>query len=175
MNYFNNKTWAQISREERFFCAELFFEIRNNPKPFLELLGKKSDSYEIAYEVCLYRDLLKAYGKSIKATSLPQKRTFDLALFSEDEIIIIEAKANTGFDSKQLESFNEDIANIGSLFKLIGHKTPKISSIAIYSSRYSPKAKTIVDFQKTITWKELSEIYPAKSELFISADETYKD
>lgn len=175
MKYFNNKAWAHITREERYFCAELFFELRENPKPFFELIEKKAEVFEIAYEVCLYRDILKAYGKSIKASSLPQKRTFDLALFSENEIIIIEAKANTGFNNKQLDSFNEEVANIKSLFKLLGHKTPKISTIAIFSSKYTPKPETVKNFIKTITWKELAKLYPSKKELFISADNTYND
>ncbi len=175
MKYFNNKSWSQISREERFFCAELFFKIRSNPKPFLAFLGKKSENYEIAYEVCLYRDLIKANGESIKEASLPQKRTFDLALFSEQEIVIIEAKANTGFIKDQLDSVENDKTNIARLFKLIGHKPPKISTIAVYSSKYSPKKQTIKYFDKVITWKDLAEMYPDKKELFISANESYND
>jgi len=174
MKYFNNKTWSEISREERFFCAELFFELKSNPNPFLSLIGKGAKDYEIAYEVCFYRDVLHAYKRSIKGTNLPQKRTFDLALFSEDEIIIVEAKAAQGFDNKQLDSFNMDIANIESLFQLIECNTPKICLIAIYSSKYSPKAETVTNFQIAVTWKELSECYPTKNELFLSADNTYQ-
>ena len=35
----NRKTWAQVTREERFFCAELFFVIRQDVRRFVEFLN----------------------------------------------------------------------------------------------------------------------------------------
>jgi len=177
MKYFRNKTWSETTREERLFCAELFFEIRKNPIPFLELIGKENKDYEVAFESCFYRDVLKAYGISIKdkGIDLPPKRTFDLALFAEDEIVIIEAKAKQGFDSEQLESFEADFNNIWKLFDIIGENVPKIEIIALCSSRYKPKNATLINFVKTITWKELIDVYPNGKEMFLRADEIYND
>ena len=32
------KPWAEITREERYFCAELFFEVRKDIKKFIRFL-----------------------------------------------------------------------------------------------------------------------------------------
>lgn len=39
-SYLNNKKWSQITRDERFFCAELYFEIKKDPAMFLNWLAK---------------------------------------------------------------------------------------------------------------------------------------
>lgn len=83
------KPWLEITREERYFCAELFFEIRNDPKRFINFLNKNKilefnpdQDWEIGYEVCFYRDLLYSDRKRVrKYEKYPTKRTFDLCLF----------------------------------------------------------------------------------------------
>jgi hypothetical protein len=109
IEYLNNKSWKEISREERLFCAELYHAISHDQKPFLELLGIDSNkSFDVGYEVCFYRDVLSEYGKSINRKELPQKRTFDLALLSNQEIYIVEVKAQQGFAIGQLKDIEQD-------------------------------------------------------------------
>ena len=146
VSYFeNNKgdqaAWKYITRDERFFCFELYQSLKADQKAFITLIKEGvneknnltnqkrrefletivSKKFDVGVEVCFYRDLLKWNGEGIKEHNLPQKRTFDLALFSNDAIIIIEAKAQQGFDTKQLLEFEEDKNNIEDLFKII-HK-----------------------------------------------------
>jgi hypothetical protein len=62
MEYFNGKTWDQVTREERFFCAELYLKFKENWMPFLEKYKINAENeYEIGYEVCFYRDILREY------------------------------------------------------------------------------------------------------------------
>ena len=100
LQYFKNTSWADITREERYFCAELFFDIKKSPKQFVEFLNKKLEMnfdidqhWEIGYEVCLYRDYLFSIGEPVrpkyKEQKYPQKRTFDLCLFSDTNLSLI--------------------------------------------------------------------------------------
>jgi hypothetical protein len=175
IEYLNNKSWKEISREERLFCAELYHAICHDQKPFLELLGIDSNkSFDVGYEVCFYRDVLSAHNIKIGETKLPHKRTFDLALFSNQEIYIVEAKAHQRFETKQLKYFEKDKEYIEKLFSIIGKSIPKISVNAIVSSGYNPKDSTLRYFDKKITWKQLSAKYLSSKELFERADAIYQ-
>ena len=178
LSYFKNQAWIDIAREERYFCLELYNEMRKDLKPFLGLLEiSKEKQFDIGFEVCFYRDLLKAHGRGIKETEFPQKRTFDLALFAEDEIIIIEAKAQQGFDNEQLKIFKNDIKKIDNLFKEI-YKEPIKNKrlIGICSSKYTPKEDTKEQFHnnKIITWAQIADVYPDNKEIFRRADDIYR-
>lgn len=105
LKYFGNKSWSDITREERYFCAELFFDIKNNIKAFIYFLNKRfktnyniDQHWEVGFEVCFYRDFLFDKGNKVRETEYSDKRTFDLCLFSNKEILIIEAKADQKFD-----------------------------------------------------------------------------
>lgn len=196
ITYFqNNKSekvnWDKISRDERFFCFELFQSLKTDKEGLFSLIkegnlsnhrqnGSKipdnieSERFDIGVEVCFYRDLLKWYGKGIKGTGLPQKRTFDLALFSENAIIIIEAKAQQGFDTKQLMEFEEDRKRITRLFEIIERKAPEVFIVGLHSSNYKPKSSTISSFDSIIKWKDIARKYPDSKELFEHADNLYK-
>ena len=63
-------------------------------------------AWEPAYEACFYRDLWYLKGRAGPLFS--PKRTFDLCLFSEQAILIVEAKAQQSFDRDQLSSFAAD-------------------------------------------------------------------
>lgn len=191
--------WDNITRDERFFCFELYQSLKDDQKGLLTLIkeginmekykegritnqnrldfleGIESKTFDIGVEVCFYRDLLKWNGKGIKKTNLPQKRTFDLALFSEDAIIIIEAKAQQGFDTKQLDSFNKDREDIKYLFtKFFGRKTaPKVFIVGLHSSRYTPSSITKPYFDSSIQWDKIAEKYPDSKDLFNRANEIY--
>src|SRR5438046_1156373 len=111
--YFNDKSWIDLTREERYFCAELFFYYKAEPKKIIEFLfncssikGAVTDEdlngeWELAYEVCFYRDvcwyLYDEHKISFSQAEYSPKRTFDLCLFSEEKILIIEAKVQQPF------------------------------------------------------------------------------
>jgi len=202
-NYLDDR-WSEITRDERYFCAELFHIIKENKAPFNELLSEKGIinsvdvDYEIGYEVCFYRDYICKYGyknntsiKTIKDKNgkfmFPQKRTFDLCLFLKDEIIIIEAKAQQGFSTNQLKEFNDDRALITAL--LGADKGVNIKIIGLYSSEYKPKKnlnynesdntsgkkKTLNYFDGEITWKEIQEKYQTHTKILDRADNIYKE
>ena len=174
-SYLNDKNWRQITREERVFCFELYEAARKYPKPFLKVFSKgDSVDFEIGVEVCFYRDVIHEYNMKIGKLDLPKKRTFDLVLFFHNEIIIIEAKANQGFENNQLKSFKKDRESLQKLFKEIKIKTfPKISFGAIYSSKYSPSEKTKSYFEFLCTWGELGILYPNKEGIFNRANHIY--
>jgi len=163
--------WSSISREERFFCSHLYHNILGKEKDFIKWLNENSKpegnlkingnkKWEIGYEVCFYRDFIKANEKTIKAynlknnTNYPPKRTFDLCLFSEDEIIIIEAKVQQGFSIKQMEEIAQDDKLVSELVKTIMKKDIGVKTILLYSSIYKPREDVIKNYP-FFTWNDL--------------------
>lgn len=181
--------WSSVTREERYFCSHLYHSILGREKDFVNWLndnlkpnGKIKlnhiSSWEIGFEVCFYRDFLKASGQTIKdyntknGTKYSPKRTFDLCLFSEDEFIIIEAKVQQGFSLKQLDEIIKDEELVSQLLTTFKYPNKKIKTIFIYSSKYSPKEKSIIDFP-CIAWKDLNNSPFKDGILFNLADEKY--
>jgi len=164
--YLRNKFWSEITREERYFCAELFFDIKNNPKIFIEYLNNNlqqnfniNQHWEVGYEVCFYRDYLFSINESVKpkykGQKYPQKRTFDLSLFSDSDFIIIEAKADQNFSKGQIEDLDDDRKLL--LPKLLSEngKVPEINAFLLCSSTN----KQIIKDYKKFYWKDLVSIY----------------
>ena len=185
LSYLENKHWSDISRNERFFCAHLYFEMNNNLAPFLELISKngvikeedsKPNLWEVGYEVCFYRDYIKKIGfentHEIGKTPFHnlRKRTFDLCLFSEKSIIIIEAKAHQGFDNDQMKSFDDDLIQIN---RLLGNKNIiETKLLGLTSNKYKPSELTKNRFKAVFNWMELYDVYP--NDIFRKANETYR-
>jgi hypothetical protein len=174
ISYFNNASWNEITREERFFCLQLYNHIQfSGEKGFVQYLidlGLQiplDNNWEIGFEVCFYRDVL--FSRKEKVPPSLQKRTFDLCLMSDDAIVIIEAKAQGGFEGKQLRSFKNDAAEI---FAITGIRNVK--SIAIHSSKYNPKIETLADFQVVLTWDSLSAFY-GNDPVLLKANGVYGD
>lgn len=141
LKYLNGKNWSDITREERVFCGELYLHARTDPKAFVEFLQREvnltppldaSAAWEIGYEVCFFRDYLHETGKQKKGAGYSLKRTYDLALFSEDEIVIIEAKSHEKFCTEQSSDFAKDRGEIG---RLLGSSI-RVRLIALASSKY---------------------------------------
>ncbi|MCP4121026.1 MAG: hypothetical protein GY751_04675 [Bacteroidetes bacterium] len=146
------------------------------PKEKLDLWSKlKPGDFQVGVEVCFFRDLLKWNDGHVKDSEYSQKRTFDLALFSEKAIIIIEAKANQGFEKTQLDDIENDEKKISNLFKELEFSIPSVFSIALYSSKYKPIPKTKAYFHSCITWEEISGIYKSSKPIFDRANEIYGD
>ena len=176
-----NHFWKDISREERFFTSILHHETLNDVRPFSNMLCKllklENDVKikEIGFEVCFFRDGSKKEFNIIErqdgSRKKLEKQTFDfMVFFSDGSAAIIEAKAQQGFDSEQIESLRES--------KRIIENSPikpvaKVYLIALYSSQYKPKRTTLDEFSANITWKELKGIYPSSKDIFERADRIY--
>ena len=173
--YLSGKRWSQITRDERFFCQRLYELIRDEtPEQFIRYLHDDHaldvllhGEWEIGFEVCFYRDLWQHRGQEGQLFS--PKRTFDLCLFGERAIVIIEAKAATGFDPDQNEVFARDAAEVKCLTAV-----DTVLLMGLCSSKYTPEeALTSVFTGPIITWKELAERY-GNDEILLRADDVYE-
>ena len=207
----DSKSWTEITRDERFYCAEFYRVLslsKENIGEFVNLIKNKcepkkplpeNNDWEIGFEVCFYRDVLHHKDISIKnhsidceyinhkkerisITRFPAKRTFDLCLFQDGYLIIIEAKAAEGYKNKQLDDFKADMAIFKSEANMLFEgNTPKILFLGLHSSKYSPKLETLKVFdlddfdtkQQSITWCDLHKAFARDSQLFSQADGLY--
>ena len=161
-SYLDGKSWAEVTREERFFCQHLFCLLKKHGAPtFLAYVNRKvgialspDAAWEPAFEVCFYRDLRYLRGETGPLFS--PKRTFDLCLFSEKAILIIEAKAQQSFDrdADQLTSFASDRDQVRELTKVSTYV------IGLASSRCPATTACDQVFDgPLLTWRDLAELY----------------
>jgi len=195
-SYFGeHQYWKHITRDERTFCAELYFTIKGNENKFIKWLKNNlsidcitddelAAEWEAGYEVCFYRDFIKVLGEKngnrhIKKSDSKHsiKRTFDLCLFSEKKLLIFEAKSHKGFQAKQNKEFEKDAEAVQ---LLIGNHVD-VCFIAIYPSTYlinvqkRGKIKSLPDIFKGrgFSWLQVNEL--AQNPMFIRADNCYND
>lgn len=117
-SWLDGRTWAEVTRDERFFCQALYAHILREGagsfvRDLVDLHGLAVDpdgAWEVAYEACFYRDLWQHRGRAGALYS--PKRTFDLALFHERAIVVVEAKAAQDFDREQNRVFQRDLDEI---------------------------------------------------------------
>ena len=173
LSYLGGDSWNESTREERFFCLQLYNHIKiSGIKGFVQLLIDSGldipleTNWEIGYEVCFYRDVLFSRNKPVQSRF--QKRTFDLCLMSDEAIVVIEAKAAEGFKSDQLKSISADTREINRLTKVSNIKT-----IAIHSSIYQPRETTKQYFDMSLSWKTLSKFYNSDP-ILARADAIYR-
>jgi hypothetical protein len=213
-----NKSWNDISREERLFCSHLYHAIRSLPdkKTFIAKLNSlespvkgftnnlylsEKANWEVGFEVCFFRDLLFNHNipirklKSNGKKRFSEKRTFDLCLFSDEELVIIEAKAQEKLTSEQCNVIKNDKIKIEELYEVleelkVENSSPKHIKLVILASSYyfnSPSfnskkgiGKKFINSKKNnsylnalISWKQISEsIFPADP-IFKNADDIY--
>lgn len=181
-SYLQNSSWLKITREERLYCAFLYSDIRDREEDFILFLNNnhnmKLDSnteWEAGYEVCFYRDLLRSRGESVNPTQYSSKRTFDLCLFSEDTIVIVEAKVQQMFKESQISTFQKDRDDIP---KIIGKKIDT-KIVALASSHYYENYKKfgqndiLKQFDACISWAEIYDLYNQKN-IYQQANDMYK-
>lgn len=167
--YFRGSNWQQLTREERVFCAELEFCIRKDTESFVKLLMREanlpahlSGPWYSAYEVCLYRDFLHRYSPNEKC-DYSRKRTFDIALFSDDAIVIIEAKAAEVFSADQAQYFKRDLIDLP---RLLGADV-QVFLVALGSRTYFENYRQVgrgialEPFEnRYLTWEAVAKQYP---------------
>jgi len=181
--YLGGKNWLDVTREERLFCSYLYWDIKDKEKDFILWLNENTDlelrvddKWEVGYEVCFYRDLKKMKGESIRGTEYSPKRTFDLCLFSEDTIVIIEAKVQQGFDESQVKVFEKDRHDI----RRITRKNIEVLVVALASSKYFDnynrygKHNILAKFDALITWEQMNDLYNNSRGIYLQANESYK-
>jgi hypothetical protein len=174
-DYLKGKRWSQVTRDERFFCQRLYELIRSEPsEAFVDYINKTLSldlplvgEWEIGFEVCFYRDLWQLEEQ--KGILYSPKRTFDLCLFGENDIVIIEAKAAAGFDQDQNAVFEKDIDEVKKLTRI-----EHVLLIGLCSSKYDVDADLSATFNgRILRWKDLSERY-GDDEILARADDVYE-
>lgn len=181
-----NMRWGNITREERYFCSHLYHHFRGKENDFIKLLDKKDSPkkslnfskeqlkedyyWELGYEVCFYRDYSKFMNRD---TNYSKKRTFDLCLFSQSRIIIIEAKAHGGFKKCDFENLGEDITAVKEIIGKQGDDNFTVNTVGICSSRYNCRETTRDKFDLMITWKDI--YLETNDKVFQRADDIYNN
>lgn len=176
--YLGGKRWQDITRDERYFCAELYYTLSRMPRiaDFITWLNEQNtkldlpvdNEWHVGYEVVFYRDMVKEFGApsmanngmthKIGKTQFSRKRTFDLALFHPNHIVIIEAKADQGLSTAQVDSFQKDKAMIDRPFEKQPSGKPKTHLVLLCTDHYkaSKRTKHIPEFDSVITWREIA-------------------
>jgi hypothetical protein len=172
--YLADKYWRDITRDERYFCTELFHALKGKEEPFVGWMNdtclrqpfltpaQVSSEWEAAFEVCFYRDYHHACNKT---NAYSPKRTFDIALFGKEALVVIEAKAAMGFDTKQLDEFCQDKQQLEEITQA------KVILLGLVASRYKShmRATTESVFDGVLSWGDL-EIVLGANAAFARAD-----
>lgn len=171
LGYFGDRgSWSAITREERVFCAALWYHLQRDLTPFLGVLARElkfTDSatpsaWEVGYEVCLYRDLQFAGLSEQPAENNRQKHTLDLALFGPKDVVIIEAKAFTRFGHKQTENLERDRERAAKALK----GKPNVHLVALAAKTYFENTRArrgrglSERFDCCLTWEKVAGLYP---------------
>lgn len=172
--YLDGKRWSQVTRDERFFCQRLYQRIEAETAAcFIVFLRDAhgldvpiEGEWEVGFEVCFYRDLWQLRGRNGGLFS--PKRTFDLCLFGEKAIVIIEAKAAERFDRDQNESFVRDIGEVSRQTKV-----DNVKLVGLCSSKYEVEPQRAADFTGPILrWVDLARRYD-DDEILLGADASF--
>jgi hypothetical protein len=182
--YLSDKTWSQITREERYFCSHLYHFLIGKEKEFVSWLNETLNTsynavqeWEISFEVCFYRDYYKEFPRTKKPTRDLRKRTFDLVLFSESDIIIIEAKVQQPFKEKQIKELRFDLDYIKELLvnrgvNVTGFLLASEKFYMNFKNKHKNKDKTFISDFNQISWSQLFKKY--NQQIFDEAEKRYK-
>ena len=201
--YFGDKTWAEVTRDERFFCQHLYNLIRHDVPGFVQKLNEIAglnlpvkEEWEVGFEVCLYRDhrfMCDEHGHVWhgNVNMYSPKRTFDLCLFSHNHIVIIEAKAQQGFDPKQMGEFKKDREWVKTAIAVVksgdgAGSDVEVDVVALASSKYLDELdwgkfndKKVFSGESAVSWKALAKHYRRNNKegdpVLLRADAIYDD
>jgi hypothetical protein len=165
IDYLDGQPWDAWSREERLFCAVLYEYARRDSADFARWLiataplpqVRPDGQWDLGYEVCFYRDYLKRRNacdpsiKTARADGYHFKRTFDLCLFGEQAIIIIEAKVCQGFEADQNDAFRRDIEDVQRAIRRPGFP---VVVVPLATTHYLNSPNTSIDplFTGRLSW-----------------------
>ena len=186
--FIDGKTWREVTRTERYFVWRLASLIMNDPQYFvdkvliqhLNLNSHLSElKWDVSTDVHLFRDIRfymqRKPCEGQEYEHLSDSMEFDLVLFSNELLVIFEAKAWCKYEPDQLVKFKNELKSFSELSEL----DLKTKMFGIHSSRYSPTETTLSGFHNKgyITWQQLhsvySNLYPDVSQDFIRADRCY--
>lgn len=186
LNILQGKSWWEISRDERYFCAELFRSASVDISKFVRAIAchskitmAENENWEMAVEVCFYRDFSRVVDISEIEGGFSQKRTFDICLFSETQVIIIEAKANQSMPPLEASQAREDKVSVKEIFRKGADRDVDVVLLALVSSRYkqghdkNSMLRPLEAFDGVVTWKELETVYGNR--IFERADSLYRE
>ena len=177
LSWLNGQGWLDVSRSERYFCLRLFNAIERDVRHFVRYLNavyglslSVDADWEVAYEVSFYRDLSVHTGAEPAGKVT---REFDMALLSEDTILIIEAKAQSKFSDEQTREWLVDPEQVK---RATG--VAQVLMIGLTSSQEAPRGLAQSLFlQPYLTWDELQSAdgpYPGEPS-FSRADQIHMD
>ena len=199
-SYFaTGQSWASLNRSERAFCAALYRHDLARPGSLAAAIGlhckappqrgtkwdwnsapviavPKADAWETALEACFFRDMYRAKPTATKPKNFNAlaQTTFDLVLFSDDAIIVIEAKGIESFSTAQLRR----IAGIKSGMSALVGNSVQVLFYGLISSKYlrnisnRPAAGELYQLDGLVAWRDLAAFYEA-CPLLAQADAVY--
>ena len=191
-SYLDGKRWADISREERFFCSHLYALAHKNLLPLIRAINEanadnvkvgwlplsETVDWEVGFEVCLFRDwrhYKRRQDRSFTVEDVSLKRTFDLGLFSEKRIVLIEAKAQQGFenDREQFQGFKADLEKAAAALGIASAvpPDPRLDLLLLASGDAVKKLREAGHY--CLTWAALGAIYDDK--VLDRAERIYRD
>jgi hypothetical protein len=180
--YLKGRPWSDWTRDERFFCSALYSHAAKDVSRFAAVISvaagftlPESDSWDLGYEVSFYRDFLWQQKLRPSDFEVSDQRAFDLCLFGEQSLVIIEAKVFEPFSASQNRVFELDKVKLNTL---PGLEEVSVRLVALASSRYFANQKehgrdgTLGMFDGRVTWAQLYEEYG--DPLLAQADRTYR-
>jgi hypothetical protein len=90
----------------------------------------------------------------------------------EGRSVFVEAKAQEGFHTAQMETLKEARERMVASAKW---RAKDIRLVALYSSRYSPHLETKANFDALCTRREVASMYPDNAAIYVRADAIYRD
>lgn len=183
-SYLEGKKWAEVSRDERFFCQRLYARANDDLKKFTRLSNElspglnldESADWEIGFEVCFFRDVKHLRGDTWNTDHhYSPKRTFDLCLFSEKRIVIIEAKAQQSFesDAAQLGGFKDEKVWMQ---EIVGSQV-KVDVLTLASGIYlRPEVRSSLGAKlgiEPVSWEAIARAYE-DDQILMRAEDVYE-
>lgn len=182
VHWLQGKSWWEVSRDERFFCAELYQRIRGDVTRFVAHLSRDIDldprgQWQVAYPVCLQSDLWSPRSRSDEErrdTIRPHverssgiertrfQRSSNLALLSEHEVVLIEVAGELGL---QLESVHQLVRAAADLKDLLPQLRDVFCAGLVSSQVEPPREVTRALGGPLLRWKALAELYGGDEQL----------
>ena len=182
ISYLQERPWSEWTRDERFFCSALYQCAIADKDRFAGWVYKTAQldlpfegPWDVGYEVSFYRDFLWQQGKKPAEFGVSDQRAFDLCLFCNRALVVIEAKVFEAFKSDQNREFAKDKDCIG---RLPGMEDVQVGLVALASGIYFANhaeygnESTLSMFDGRLTWAQAHEEYGV--ELLAQAESTYK-